>query len=47
MTENLASQRKEKLRVQLTLLDTFISEIKAQLKLGKDKVKSCQSNFIE
>ena len=39
-----AAQRTE-LNVQLTLVDTFISDLKKQQKLAKDKVKDCQTSL--
>jgi NACalpha-BTF3-like transcription factor len=45
--KNLENGRKEELQVQLTLLNTFISELKDKVKCCKDNLKACQINFAE
>ncbi len=45
--KNLENGRKEELQVQLTLLNTFFSELKDKVKCCKDNLKACQINFAE
>ena len=45
--KNLENTMREELRIQLTLLETFISELKGQLKECKDNLKKCQVTLAE
>jgi ElaB/YqjD/DUF883 family membrane-anchored ribosome-binding protein len=44
---NLENERKNELQMQLMLLNTFICNLKEQLKYCKDNFKSCQMNRAE
>jgi hypothetical protein len=45
--KGLENEKKVELQMQLTLLSTFISELKQQLKLCKDNLKSRQLHLAE
>jgi hypothetical protein len=45
--KNLGNEQRQDLTVQLALLDTFITELKQQIKAHKDNLKKCNAHLSE
>ncbi len=45
--KKLDGTEREELKVQLTLLDAFIADLKQRMKLIKENLKSCQKNLAD